>query len=104
MSHLYSNFKSVEKELINYAWICFSIALILNLISQISGYFANKFDIMCTNNLIDETERDEKNINVEINDTIKKILNYVTYTLNIGSLICLITGIIQLTMFVNNKI
>lgn len=102
--NLYSNFKSAEKDLINYAWICFSIALILNLVSQISGYFANKYDIMCTDNLIDETERDEKIINVELNETIKKISNYITYILNIASLVCLITGIIQLTIFVNNKI
>lgn len=102
--NLYSNFKSAEKDLINYAWVSFSIALILNLTSQISGYFANKYDIKCTNNLIDETERDQKNINVEINETMKTIFNYITYVLNFTSFVCLITGIIQLSMFINNKI
>jgi len=102
--NLYSNFKSADKDLLNYAWAFFSVALILNLLSQISGYLANKFDIKCTGNLIDEAERDIEIIETDLNETIKKISNLTTYFLNVLSLISLVVGIILLITFVNNKI
>lgn len=102
--NLFSNFKCAEKTLISYSWLFFSIALILNLLSQITGYLANKFDISCTDNLIDEVERDLVSPNTEMNETLKSISNLSTYFLNIFSLISLISGIITLIYFVNNKI
>lgn len=102
--NLFSSFKCAEKTLISYSWFFFSTALILNLLSQITGYLANKFDISCTDNIIDEVERDLVSSDKEMNETLKLICNLLTYFLNIFSLISLISGIIMLIYFVNNKI
>lgn len=102
--NLFSNFKLAEKTLISYSWLFFSIALILNLISQLTGYLANKFDINCTDNLISEVERDLLSPDTEMNETLKSLSNLSTYFLNFFSLISLIAGIIILIYFVNNKI
>jgi hypothetical protein len=101
---LYSNFKEADKFLVGLSWMFFSTALIINLLSQISGYFANKLDIKCVNNIIDEIEKREVSGNPKLLETIHKICNKGTDILNLLSFICLVIGIIQTIIFVNCNI
>ncbi len=97
---LYSNFKEADKHLVGLSWMFFSTALIINLISQISGYFANKLDIKCVNNIIDEIEEREITGNKFLIERAHKICNEGTDILNFLSFICLVIGIIQTIIFV----
>lgn len=101
---LYSNFKSSDKNLINHAWMYFSISLILNLLSQVTGYLANKYDIKCTNNIIYEIEGKEIIGKPKLLEIIHKCTNILTNWLNIFSFLSLSVGIILLVIFVNYKI
>lgn len=101
---LYSNFKEADKYLVGLSWMFFSAALIINLLSQISGYFSNKLDIKCVNNIIDEFEEREISGNPKFLETIHRICNKTTDILNLLSFISLVTGIIQTILFVNCNI
>jgi hypothetical protein len=100
---LYENFKNVDKNLINIAWIFFSSALIVNLLSQITGYMANKLDIKCTNILIDEIKGTEEEGSHKKLDCLKEIYNSLTKVFNILSFLSLTTAIILIILFINLK-
>lgn len=101
---IYEKFPLIEKSLINFGWLFFSSALISNLLSQITGYKANKIDIECTKTLIDEVKGTQpENEHIKL-DCLKKIFNYLTSGLNTLSFICLTTAIILLIIFANTKI
>jgi hypothetical protein len=109
--NLYTNFPCSNKTPINMSWFFFSIALIINLLSQITGYLANKYDLRFTKNEIKFTENkrnknkkkhnEENEINQEKTDLIHKRYNKATKWLNILSFISLTIGIIMLIIFVN---
>ena len=101
---LYSNFKEADKYLVGLSWMFFSVALIINLLSQISGYFANKLDVKCVNNIIDEIEEREIIGNRKLIERTHKVCNKGTDILNLLSFICLVIGIIQTIIFVNCNI
>lgn len=101
---LYEQFAKLDKTLINVAWIFFSSALVINLLSQVTGYMANKIDIKCTKTVIEEVkgkvpEDDHKKL-----DNIKKVYNVLTKWFNILSFLSLSTAIILLILFINLKI
>lgn len=98
--NLHLSFTSAEKVLINYGWFCFSLALISNLLSQLTGYVANKCDIKSVIAEIDEIERDIKNVSSKCYDIWEKIFDKVTHLLNLISLISLIAGIILILIFI----
>lgn len=100
---LYENFKNADKTLINIAWIFFSSALIINLLSQITGYKANKLDIKCTNILIDEVKGKEKEGSHKKLDCIKEIYNSLTAVFNTFSFLSLTIAIILIILFINLK-
>lgn len=97
-------FLIVDKSLVNLAWLFFSCALISNLLSQITGYKANKVDIKCTQMCIDETKGlHPRDTHIKI-DKIKERFNKFTSALNIISFLSLSAGIILLIIFVNIKV
>lgn len=100
---LFERFPDAEKNLINLSWIFFSSALIINLLSQVTGYLANKYDIKCTNNIINEIKGECMEGNQKKIEFIQNIFNFLTKWLNIFSFIFLSTGIILLTIFINTK-
>lgn len=90
--------------LIKLAWIAFSISIISNLFSQITGYFTNKYEIKIDTNLIREERGKKMKGN---NDSFLKIsnrLNKSTLFLNGFSFLSLIIGIILIIIFFNNSI
>lgn len=100
---LYENFKNPDKTFINIAWIFFSAALIINLLSQISGYKANKLDIECTEILIDEVKgKKEKDSHKKL-DCKKEVYNSLTTSFNALSFLSLTIAIILIILFINLK-
>jgi len=85
------------------AWIAFSFSIISNLISQVTGYLTNIYEIKISTNLI----RKERDIEMKGKQTrlysISSILNDTTISLNILSLGTLILGIILITKFLINN-
>lgn len=102
-SSLYEHFTSGDKDFLNVAWIFFSAALIINLLSQITGYHANKLDIQCTNIVIDEIKGKVEEDTHKKLDCIKSICNFLTSMLNVLSFICLTTAVVLVVLFVNLK-
>jgi len=98
---LYENFKDGDKMCINVAWIFFSSALIINLLSQITGYHANKLDIKCTSMVIEEVKgRVELDSHKKI-DSKKEIFNKLTSLFNGLSFLSLTTAIVLVIFFIN---
>lgn len=100
-SSLYENFKNADKTLINIAWIFFSSALIINLISQMTGYRANKLDIKCTYIVIDEVKGELAEGSHKKIDCYKAIFNFLTTVFNTLSFLSLTTAIILIILFIN---
>ena len=100
---LYENFENVDKTLINIGWIFFSSALIINLLSQITGYKANKLDLKCTYLVIEEVKGKIKEGSHKKLDYLKMIYNFLTKTFNILSFLSLSTAIILIILFINKK-
>lgn len=111
VTNLYTNFPEANKIIINFAWLFFSVALIVNLLSQITGYYSNKYDLKYCKNEIKitvnkktETEILKNEQLLLVQDKLEKI--HITYTqvtkwLNIISFGSLSLGIIMLIIFVN---
>jgi len=85
--------------LLKTSWLFFVLALISNLISQVSGYFTNTYEIKISTNLV-RIERGKEPKGKQKRFIIwSSILNWATLILNGLSLIFLITGIIILVKF-----
>jgi len=104
--NLFKNFQkmSIEKNFLKLSWLFFSLALIINLLSQVTGYLANKYDIKGTNNEIYELEKKELEGSQKWIDRHQKTWNLLTKWLNILSFFTLATGILLLTLFINLKV
>jgi hypothetical protein len=100
---LYENFENPDKTFINIAWIFFSASLIINLLSQITGYKANKLDIECTEILIEEIKgKKEKDSHRKL-DCQKEVYNSLTSGFNVLSFLSLTTAIMLIILFINLK-
>ncbi len=93
----------VDNVLLKYSWACFSFSLVINLSSQITGYFANKYDINGTKNIIKIIKKKIEVRNQKKLDFIQKIFDILTMFFNCLSFVFLILGIILLVLFVNLK-
>jgi hypothetical protein len=93
-----------EKCLLKTSWLLFVITLISNLLSQVTGYYANYLDIKVTKNEIRE-ERG-KGIKGDQSQFQKRCtnLNRATLGLNMTSLLSLIIGVITLVIFFEKNI
>jgi len=87
--------------LLKIAWIFFGASIISNLISQVTGYFANKLEIRITRNLIRQERNKPINENHKMVEKNKKSANNLTYLLNATSLALLIGAIILLIIFMS---
>ena len=77
--NLYKNFQElfVDKVFVKLSWLFFSIALIINLSSQVTGYLANKYDIKGTQNEIYEIEKKKIIGNQKHIDKCQKVFNFL---------------------------
>jgi hypothetical protein len=97
------NFEKINTSLLKDSWLLFTLALIMNLLSQVSGYYANLLDLKITNDIISTLEGNVSEIDKERKDRKMSVLNKFTQFLNGGSLICLILAIIILINFISNN-
>ena len=98
----FEKFECINKSNVFVACIFFSIALIINLFSQVTGYYANNYDIKYTLEEIRELEEKEFFKNYKVYDRFKNVFNYLTTIFNLISLISFIVGMIFLILFINN--
>jgi len=99
-SGFFKDFPYTDKSLLELAWIFFSLALITNLSSQGTGYYANKNDIDCTRQIIEEIEGVLDNDNREAYDKAKAKYTLWTNNLNKISFLFLTVAIILLIFFI----
>lgn len=99
-----SDFSKVNPILLKMTWLLFALSLIMNLFSQVTGYYANRLDLRVTNNIIRTEQGKDSRLDTQQLDKRKKQINLVTFSLNAGSLFCLITGIVTLIVFISKYI
>ena len=91
--------------LLETTWLLFACSLIFNLISQVTGYYANKQDLIITREIIKNEKKSGSNeVSPVPDESLLKILNSGTVILNGGSLLLLIAGIITLILFMYKQI
>lgn len=98
------DFSQVNPLLLKITWLLFALSLIMNLLSQVSGFYANRIDLRITNDLIRTARGKESKLNREKMDRRMNRFNLATNVLNGGSLIGLIGGIVTLIVFVSNYV
>jgi len=98
------DFSSLDTSFLKTSWLLFVIALISNLISQVSGYFSSYYDIRVTTSLIREERGNPKDEDLDENEKRCKTFNYITHILNLISLSSFIIGVIILVNFISNNI
>lgn len=100
---IFKDFESIDTQLLKASWLLFTLALIMNLISQITGYYAHKYDLDITNDIIRIKNGKKSKINKERSNCIMLVLNNSTQILNGLSLLSLISAIIILVIFISNN-
>jgi hypothetical protein len=98
----FDKFKDIDKSDVYYGSLFFSIAIIINLLSQVTGYFANSNDIKYCNEEIKELEGKNYYLNYQKYDYFKKIFNFLTTLFNSISLLSFIAGAIFVLIFIKN--
>lgn len=98
------NFHEIDISQLKVSWILFGFTLIINLFSQITGYFANNLDIKTTRNIIriergKEAKGNQKRLLKAVN-----LFNGSTNTLNFVSILTLIGAIIFMVTFIYNNV
>jgi len=103
VKNIFTDFSKIDTQLLKISWLLFTLSLIMNLVSQISGYYANKFDLDITNDIINVKNGKVGKINQKRSDCIMSVLNNCTQILNGLSLLSLISAILILVIFISNN-
>lgn len=98
----FDKFKGIDKSDVYYGSLLFSIAIIINLLSQVTGYFANRNDIKYCNEEIRELKGKNYNLNYQKYDCFKKTFDFFTTLFNGISLLSFIAGAIFILIFIKN--
>jgi hypothetical protein len=90
------------------SWCLFTAALIISLLSHITSYLANKYEIDYTNEEINCLKKKEefkiKGFNIKKISFLKKFFNSGTIILNVLSSVSLAIGIILFVIFINKNL
>ena len=97
-------FSQVNPILLKITWLLFALSLITNLLSQVSGYYANSLDLKITNDIIRTKKGKESRMNQEKMDKRMAFINSLTMVLNGASLFCLLTGIVTMIVFISKYV
>ena len=92
---------NIDFTLLKISWILFAFSIVFNLISQVTGYYANKYDIMVTKNIIRKEKEKPIIGNQDKLESQEKHMNNSTMILNATSLISLILGIAIMVVFMS---
>ena len=102
VSGFFDKFEGIDKSDVYNGSLFFSIAIIINLLSQVTGYFANSNDIKYCNEEIKELEGKNYNLNYQKYDYFKKIFDFLTTLFNGISLLSFMVGAIFILIFIKN--
>ena len=94
VKNIINDFDKVNLTLLKISWLLFALALISNLFSQVTGYFANKKEIRISINLIRKKRGKSIKGNQDKMEKSKKIFDSFTNWLNGVCLACLILAIV----------
>jgi hypothetical protein len=89
----------VKFGLIKISWILFGLAIIFNLLSQVTSYYANKFELKITRNIIRQERKKEMQGDQTKYENKERVLDFLTIQLNGYSLISLISGLVIFVIF-----
>lgn len=98
------DFSQVNPILLKTTWLLFALSLIMNLFSQVSGYYANQMDLRVTNDIIRTKQGKGSRLNQQKMDKRMKNFNFTTVLLNAGSLFGLVGGIVTLIVFISKYV
>ncbi|NCA84412.1 MAG: hypothetical protein EOM83_02435 [Clostridia bacterium] len=87
--------------LLKISWILFGASIMINLLSQVTGYYANKMEIKISKNIIRQEKKNEMIGNQQHFESMKKIFNSLTNVFNGLCLFFLIGGVVFLIIFVS---
>lgn len=98
------DFKCVDPVFLKISWGLFALSLITNLLSQVTGYYANKFEIKISKNILrKQREKDEKG-NQNRFLKLKGSYDFLTNFFNGLCLLSLIGAIVFLIIFINKYV
>ena len=100
INDLITNISSSNTTLIKLSWLSYGISIVINLLSQVTGYIANKYEIRITQNIIREKRGKKLKGNQKFFEKIKKTSNTLTIAFNITSLVTFITGIALMIIYI----
>lgn len=91
---------TVDTELLKISGIAFTTAIVINFLSQLSGYYANKYEARWARMKISETRNQpfDKNEMLKV-DLVVDFFNKVVSIANGISILALVAGVIILTIF-----
>ncbi len=97
--------KNIQNDftLLKISWIFFGTSIILNLLSQVTSYYANKYEISISRNLIRQERDKPMTGNQPKFECRKRLFDFLTNLFNLISLLLLISAIIILIVFVYNS-
>jgi hypothetical protein len=98
----FENYKNIDKTMVYNGCLCFAFALIINLVSQITGYYANRYDIKYVREEIRELEKKSFFETYAKYDCFKKVFNFMTRLFNTSSLVSFVIGMIFIVLFIKN--
>jgi hypothetical protein len=101
---LIPNFKEIDTSYLKFSWLLLSLSLILNLISQVTGYFANEYSISVTKNIIKIERGKKESENQKTFIRWETFLSKTTMILNGICLFSFIIGSIILIKFISTNI
>jgi len=93
-----------NSNLIITAWIAFGAAIVFNLFSQVSSFYANKLEIKITKNLIQQEKGGAIIGNQKSFEKKHLISNVTTQILNGSSLFLVVIGVILLVIFMSTNL
>lgn len=103
VKNLIPNLDDVDTTFLKYSWALFGGALILNLLSQVTSYFANINEMKIVTNLIREKRNKAIKGNQNWLEFIKSTNNFFTNFFNAFSLFAFIAAVIFLIIFISNE-
>ena len=104
LKYLLLDKKEIDFHYLKLSWILFTLTIIVNLISQMTGYYSSKYDIKIIKNIIRKSK--EQPLEGNQNELIKKHNLFYTFT-NIFNILCLlffISAIIMFFIFMNTTV
>ena len=99
VKNLIPNLNEVDTSCLKYSWALFGASIILNLLSQVTSYFANFYELKVVTNLIRIKKGKSVKGNQNCFECVKKVSNFLTNCFNLLSLITFITAVFFLIFF-----